>query len=690
MKNSDFLSYFNNLIETNPKEEILKNANNIINSIKKNESENINKEKYKDYLNIFDSLYEDLLYTFRRLIGGLSSTGIEYRKGFAITLELLIERFSKDINFSSLLNSIQKECYVPNNEKRHIKICANSGKLLMYKIIIGQKNISEDNILFILKDIFTIEKNFKSLQNNVMILLKEFIDKLFNNYYELKKQNKIFDGIFKVFDSVCDNKNNLNKSNSIFEFVLYFILIQYKEKCKGFLPNNIINELFDSKYNEKNTPIKKYFDLLLEEQIIINKNNNNEPEFHFSFNLLLNLLEKLNEPKYSYKLWNILIDPICIDDFKKISTKNFEFLVFSYSKFLINKFFKIDYIIQIFDDSFFLSLLKFSSNKKFKYANILTELISDHLNKMKDNNDDLINDYCFSLLNIFGKENNEKFSPNTLKNFFCFLFTKIKKENKENYIKSLIDLQEEELEKIVFNISALKILFLNSENDLISKDLKNQILDYFLIQFFSSSSEIDITFNNIIEERTILLILSLIKPSFEGTKIIPMKTSKTINILIDVNKRIQRLIKNKKIDVDSKKYLNYLKILSKEDNDIKSKLIRKMGLILLIFFLKDEAIFMQDIEDLITIIKNKFDKLWMKVYTDTIIDILNKSNSTLGVFIMNEFKKMSKYIGKDGIEVIIDFLKDTKIHKVKEKMESENEEEEEEEEENDEEMKSNE
>lgn len=100
-----------------------------------------------------------------------------------------------------------------------------------------------------------------------------------------------------------------------------------------------------------------------------------------------------------------------------------------------------------------------------------------------------------------------------------------------------------------------------------------------------------------------------------------------------------------------------------------------MGLILLIFFLKDEAIFMQDIEDLITIIKNKFDKLWMKVYTDTIIDILNKSNSTLGVFIMNEFKKMSKYIGKDGIEVIIEFLKDTKVHKIKEKIESDNEEE---------------
>ena len=41
---------------------------------------------------------------------------------------------------------------------------------------------------------------------------------------------------------------------------------------------------------------------------------------------------------------------------------------------------------------------------------------------------------------------------------------------------------------------------------------------------------------------------------------------------------------------------------------------------------------------------------------------------------MNEFKKkMSKYIRKDGIEISIEFLKDTKAHKVKEKMESNNE-----------------
>ena len=118
MKNPDFLSYFNNLKETNSKVEILKNANNIINLISEKEETNINKEKYKYYLKIFESPNENLLYTFKRIIGGLSSTGIEYRKGFAITFQLLIDKFSKDINFSALLDSIQKESFVPNNEKK--------------------------------------------------------------------------------------------------------------------------------------------------------------------------------------------------------------------------------------------------------------------------------------------------------------------------------------------------------------------------------------------------------------------------------------------------------------------------------------------------------------------------------------------------------------------------------------------
>jgi hypothetical protein len=38
---------------------------------------------------------------------------------------------------------------------------------------------------------------------------------------------------------------------------------------------------------------------------------------------------------------------------------------------------------------------------------------------------------------------------------------------------------------------------------------------------------------------------------------------------------------------------------------------------------------------------------------------------------MNEYKKMSSYIGKDGFDVIVEYLKDTKIMKNKKKFEDE-------------------
>ena len=83
MKNSDFLSWFNNLNSSNTKENILSSANNIISSLSIEEEKTIvNKEKYKYYLKVFNTQSEDLLYTINRLIGGICSTAIELRKGF--------------------------------------------------------------------------------------------------------------------------------------------------------------------------------------------------------------------------------------------------------------------------------------------------------------------------------------------------------------------------------------------------------------------------------------------------------------------------------------------------------------------------------------------------------------------------------------------------------------------------------
>ena len=431
MDNSNFLSYFTGLAETNSNEVILENAKNIINLVELTSDKEIKNEKYKDYLKIAQNPSEDLLYTVRRLIGGLASTGLEYRKGFSLTFSLLISKFGTELNMKEILDCIEKESFVPKNEKNHIKTCALSGKLVMYRIILNQKNLTGDNLLYILKNVLNMISS-KSMEESIIVLLKELFGKIFEKYYtDIKNENKLFDGIFKLLDHYTTNKNNLNKAQTNFEFTIYFILIPYMDKFKGFLPKNIKTEMFDSSLEEFESPLKHYFDILL--KLPIKEGCN----FNVSFSYLCSLLEQMNDKKYTYKIWNILIDPKCINSFKNISLKNFELLIYNYSSFILEKFFLIDYIVQIFDDSFFLSLLKFSSNKKFKYATSLTEIIMKQITNNKFDSK-VINDYCQKILNIYGVEAEDKYSPNSLKTFFLFLFLNIDKYSQDKYIDSLI------------------------------------------------------------------------------------------------------------------------------------------------------------------------------------------------------------------------------------------------------------
>ena len=665
MDNSNFLSYFSALTEANSKEVIVANANNIINSISLTSSTEVKNEKYKDYMKICKNPSEDLLYTVRRLIGGLSSTGVEFRKGFSLTFSLLISKFGKDLNMKEILDCVQKESFVPKNEKNHIKTCAFSGRILMYRIILNEKSLSSDNILFILKQVLNITVN-KSLEESVIVLLKEMFRKIFENYYtEIKNENKLYDGMFKLLDNYTGNKNSLNKVNSNFEFAIYFMLILYMDKFKGFLPTNIKKEMFDSSFEEAESPLKKYFDIIMKLPIKEGK------EFNVTFGCLCELIEKINDKKYAYKIWNILIDQKCIESFKAISLKNFELLIYNYSSFILTKFFEIDYIVQIFDDSFFISLLKFSSNKKFKYVSSLTEIITNKLTSKKyDNN--VINSYCEKLLRIFGVESEDKYSPNALKTFFIFLFDHIAQDAKEKYIASLIndsqkEDEEENLEQLIFRISALKTLFLFDTT--LDESQRTKIINFFLQTFYASSPDVDIELDHIIEERTTLLILSLIKPTMSNGEIVQLKQSKAIKILIDLHKsNIQSLIKGKKIILNSKNYMKYYKQFSKEEkeSDLKSKLLTKLGLVLLVFYLKNEIDYQQEIEDIIEI--KKFDREWSKMYTDLTLNIMHKGNVMLSEFAMGIYKKMSKHIGKEGVDILIQFLKDTKPKKEKNPM----------------------
>ena len=672
MKNSDFLSWFNNLHRSNNKENILSNANNIISSLSiEGENTIINKEKYKFYLKVFSTQSEDLLYTINRLIGGICSTATDYREGFGITLQLFLDKFSKEINISELLEGIQKESYIPKNEKNNIRLAALSGKLFVYKILLALHNLSEDNLIFIVKQIIIIAKSQKSLEEGCASLIDEIFNKIFSDYFDIKKNknNKLLEGIFKSLENVLEHKNNLSEIDNNLEFCAYFIFMSYFDNIKGFVSSKIVEDFFDNKNEEINQPLYKYFCILLELPIKYQNINTKDANiFNFSLKYLYQLLIKLNNNKYAYKIWNILIDEKCVENFNKISSKNFESLIYTYSLFLIHNFFDINFTLQIFDESFFLSLTQFQTNKKIKYVINITDIISEKIENIDDNK--IIEEYCKKCLNIFGNEIEGKYSPKTLKKFYLFLLRKISKEEKNKYINDLLNLEENNnIEEIQFNLNALKILYTeNSNTKVINDDIKNKIISFFLKNYYSDLFDIDISFSYSIEEMTLNLILSLIKPEFIENKLVPIKSSKAINILIEIHKNIQKLFKEKIIfyneDKDSDElneelkssYKNKYKALIKEEylKTTKSRIIVKFGLILLFLYLKHPEDFEDDINDIIAILEHNFDKDWMKVFTALCLNLLHKGSPLINDVVMNEYKKMSSYIGKDGYDVIVE------------------------------------
>ena len=432
----------------------------------------------------------------------------------------------------------------------------------------------------------------------------------------------------------------------------------------------------------------KYFCILLNLPIKYQNINTKEANiFNFSLKFLYELLIKLNNTKYAYKIWNILIDAKCVEKFNSISSKNLESLIYSYSLFLIHNFFDINFTLQIFDESFFLSLTQFKTNMKIKYVINITNIISEKINNIEAN--DTINEYCKKCLNIFGNESEGKYSPKTLKNFYLFLLRKISDEEKNNYINNLLNIEENEnIEDIQFNLNALKILYTeNTENSkLINNETKNKIISFFLRNYYSDKFDIDISFSYSIEEMTLNLILSLIKPEFIQNKLVPIKSSKAINILIEVHKNLQKLLKEKNIlfNEDEEEnnelyeelkssYKNKYKTLIKEEylKSTKSRIIVKFGLILLFLYLKHPEDFEDDINDIIGILEHNFDKEWMKVFTALCLNLLHKGSPIINDLVMNEYKKMSSFIGKDGFDVIVEYLRDAKITKNKKKFEEE-------------------
>ena len=172
---------------------------------------------------------------------------------------------------------------------------------------------------------------------------------------------------------------------------------------------NFVGKTFENSFFLNNN-LENFFKLLLKSK--------KEFDFSFAFKLLQdNLREKMNYQN-AYNIWNYLIDSESNEILKESSVKNFQFLLFKYSLFLIKDFFNLKYISQIYDDSFLFSVMNFTPDKKITYIKQIIENLITKLEKTEETHDHKVSTYCLKILNIFGSDRNINLSPNTFKSYF--------------------------------------------------------------------------------------------------------------------------------------------------------------------------------------------------------------------------------------------------------------------------------
>lgn len=454
-----------------------------------------------------------------------------------------------------MINIIEKETIVSKGEKGHIKNCALTGKILMLQTVLGVSTINSENILTIFKILFDLIQT-KILEEAILQILNNFLLKTNEGFYvELKekKLTKFFDKFLTLLNKILPNKTNLGSIKTLYEFSLIFCLLSFKDAFPSI--NNFLHHNTSQIILTENS-LSNFFKLLLTQNI-------REGEFHSCFKLFLNFLTRLNDFTKVIEIWNVLIDPNSQEIFKAVSQKNLQFLIYSVSKYLMEKYFILKYIKQIFDSSYFDNLMKFSSNKKFKFINSLIETLMAGMKSVSESEKELLADYSKDLLSVFG--NDGGLSPQTYKNFFNFLFNNLSDDAKNDFIYILTktgETEEADSEFLHFQISALKILMASNESTL-QKVTKNKILEFFFKVYYSGEEREDIEVESIIEDRLLSVVFSYIRiPKIEPTEeedAKPIKDKKIIKLLLQVHKFLQTMYESKMLeDLDMDDYKVFL------------------------------------------------------------------------------------------------------------------------------------
>ena len=338
----------------------------------------------------------------------------------------------------------------------------------MLQAVLDIPSIPFDVMLKIIRILCEILTCSRILEETILFVLKNFFEKLTNDFYvELnfntkhlltpqKNLNKILINIFGILEKFLSGKtNNLENSKNIYEFSLYFLIAKLYLKSKNSKNSSnpaasgkdrIITSLVEQHFGTgflnsiiEDSTILSFFKLIIknsffsENENLKNTKNNRDNKFNNrSLNISLDFffeILKLNQEKAKvYKVWNLIIDEKTNQILSEISTKNFQQLIYSFSKFILGNFFHLEYVKQIFDYSFFVSFMKFKIKQKFKYLNDIILVVTANLEKVieakQDDEETLkkVSEYSLSLLKVFGNNPENFISIQTFKNFHAVNF----------------------------------------------------------------------------------------------------------------------------------------------------------------------------------------------------------------------------------------------------------------------------
>jgi hypothetical protein len=396
----------------------------------------------------------------------------------------MLGKFSNLLNFNELVHIIEKETIVSKSDKNHIKNCQITGKILMLKPILELANVPADVMLQIFRILCDMlcQPMYQVAEEAILNVINDFFKKsaelgYYSEFENGKKFGRFLEKLFTLFGKVFKTRVRFENLKKLSEISLFFILSKYQ------IMSNT-NEQTSANGNSKLTEIlsqsiKSFFNL--NENFLANLGSYfksilaksvRDNEFHISFELLLDHLRKVTDSKQVYSIWNLLIDESLQQEMKVISLKNYQLLVFSFSKFILQNFFVLNYVKEIFDASFFENMLKFSSTKKFKYINGLIEILTNELNKSKEKGEaEAISSYSYNLLGIFGADPLKNLSPQSYKSFFIFLFNNLDEGKKINFVEKQANVvhdespseDEVEYEDFLYRLTALKQLMISRE-----------------------------------------------------------------------------------------------------------------------------------------------------------------------------------------------------------------------------------